>query len=64
MDRVRHWLGINGQHREEHAEIEREVVAMTTRLKVLDAYVDARGARLERRRMMALEHPNRRVNDA
>jgi hypothetical protein len=62
MDRVRAWLG-NGEHTEEHAEVRRELTAQQLRIKALDAYVEARGSRLDRRRTFVARHPNRRAGD-
>jgi hypothetical protein len=63
MDRFRSWLGVNGEHTEEHASVRRELTAQRTRLRRLDAYVEARSIRHDRRRGMTASHPTRRADD-
>ncbi len=63
MERIRHWLGADGEHTQEHADLRRDLIAQQTSIRRLDAYIDARGIRSERRRMMTLSHPKRRATD-
>jgi hypothetical protein len=63
MDRLRFWLGLDGEHSEEHADLRRELTEQRSRIRRLDAYVEARGYGRDRRRMMTPTHPRRRVTD-
>ena len=60
MERLRSWLGVD--RTEEHVEVRRQLAAQQMRIKAIDAYIDARGR--DRRRMLTLKHPKRRVTDA
>ena len=64
MDRFREWLGIEAGHTEEHVEVRRELTEQQSRIRALDAYVEARTSRKHRRRAVMASHPNRRVTDA
>ncbi len=63
LDRFRAWLGVNSEHTAEHVDIWHELTEQQTRLRALDAYVEARSSRRDRRRIFTASHPQRRIGD-
>jgi hypothetical protein len=63
IERIREWLAPDGADDPEHEEIRRRLAAQQLRITALDAYVQVRGSRLDRRRTFAASHPNRRASD-
>jgi ribosomal protein S15P/S13E len=61
MDHVRSILGL-GEHAEEHADVRRELTEQQSRIRRLDAYVEARMGK-DRRRRLTPNHPQRRASD-
>lgn len=62
LDRIRAWLGLEG-HTEEHIDVRRELTEQKSRIRALDAYVEARSAKRERRQSYIVPHPQRRAED-
>jgi hypothetical protein len=65
MDRFRDLLGVGPDPTDADvkAEMRTDISAHRSRLKVIDAIVEARTPRTDRRRVMVPAHPNRRAGD-
>lgn len=60
MDRIRSALGVNNEHTDEHISIRAELTDQQMRIRALDAYVDARTSRKDRRHVITPHVPDRR----